>query len=66
MTPVTTTPQTRQTTDTADATAMLRDMAFVLRMTRRVKDAIRNDPAGRECNPNRGPQSHTSALGVVA
>lgn len=56
MTPITTATQTAKTTDTAAAEQLLRDMAYVLKLTRRVKDEMSADraptqtPAGRKAD----------------
>ena len=46
MTPNTFATQTTKTTGTARVEQLLRDAAFVLKMTRRVKQEILNDMAG--------------------
>ena len=63
MTPNTIATQTAKTTGTARVEQLLRDAAFVLKMTRRVKQEILNDMAGVK-DAARIADSPTARLGV--
>jgi hypothetical protein len=63
MTPNTTIARTTKTACTAEAEQLLRDAAFVLRLTRRVKDEILLETAGLKPAP-RAAERSAAALGV--
>lgn len=63
MTPTTTATWTAHTARTADVEQLLRDAAFVLKMTRRVKDEIVRDAAGLRGEVRAAERAGT-ALGV--
>ncbi len=64
MTPITNTARVAKTalnTNSAAAENLLRDMAFVLKLTRRVKEEMTADRAGTEATP-----AHTAEGALVA
>jgi len=63
MTPNTTIARISKTACTAEAEQLLRDAAFVLRLTRRVKDEILRESAGLKPTAKKADRSST-ALGV--
>lgn len=63
MTPTTNTTRTAKTSDTAYVEHLLRQAAFVLKMTRRVKAEIIRDAAGLKAAAQKSERTAT-ALGV--
>lgn len=63
MTRTTTATETTKTAETAQVEQMLRDAAYVLRLTRRVKADILRDAAGPR-RPSAAPLDAAPALGV--
>jgi hypothetical protein len=64
MTPNTTTTRSTCTTQTPDVEQLLRDAAFVLRMTRRVKNEILRDAAEPNYQARQLADLTPAALGV--
>lgn len=63
MTPTTTATRTSETLSAADVRKLLRDAAFVLNMTRRVKEEMVRDAAGLK-SPRVAAERVGAALGV--
>jgi hypothetical protein len=63
MTPTATATRTAQTLSAAEVRKLLRDAAFVLKMTRRVKEEMVRDAAGLKA-PRVAAERAAAALGV--